>query len=158
MPSTRSSAARSRSSSTRRRAGKPIATRSRSVARRSSAACRTSPRSPPPAPRRRASRPCCAGRSRCARSRSITVPRAEPPSAGAGSAEPLADLLQALERPLEYLAGDDFRRAADTKLPLDAIAARIERARATAGPAHEPALAELGEIVAALRHGDDAVA
>jgi ATP-dependent DNA helicase RecG len=105
--------------------------------------------------RRRASRRCCAARSRYVRSRSITVPPAEPPPAGAAA---LADLLQALERPLEYLAADDFRRAAETKLPLDAIADRVARARVTAGAAHEATLIELAEIVAALRHGDDPAA
>jgi ATP-dependent DNA helicase RecG len=65
-------------------------------------------------------------------------------------------VLQALERPLAYLAADDFRRAGETGLPLEAIAARIERARAASGPEHGAVLAELAEIVEALgrRAGD----
>jgi hypothetical protein len=60
-------------------------------------------------------------------------------------------VLQALERPLEYLAADDFRRAAETKLPLDAIAARIARARAGADVATAAILAELDDVVRALQ-------
>jgi ATP-dependent DNA helicase RecG len=63
----------------------------------------------------------------------------------------VAEVLQALERPLEYLAADDFRRAADTTLPLDAIGARIARARAGADVATAPVLAELDDVVASLR-------
>jgi ATP-dependent DNA helicase RecG len=70
----------------------------------------------------------------------------------------LADVVQALERPLAYLAADDFRRAQYTTLPLDAIADRIARARAGAGPAAVAVLEELAEIVTSLqgRTGDPA--
>jgi ATP-dependent DNA helicase RecG len=65
-------------------------------------------------------------------------------------------VLQALERPLEYLAADDFRRAAETTLPLDAIAARIARARSAADAATAAVLTELDDVVQALqaRAGD----
>jgi ATP-dependent DNA helicase RecG len=64
---------------------------------------------------------------------------------------PLAELLQALAPPLEYLAADGFRRLDQTRLPLLALAARLARARAQA-PA-DAALAELDAILAALREG-----
>jgi ATP-dependent DNA helicase RecG len=60
-------------------------------------------------------------------------------------------VVQALERPLTYLASDDFRRAGETTLPLDAIAERIARARAAGAAALDPVLGELADIVAALR-------
>ncbi len=65
-------------------------------------------------------------------------------------------MLQALERPLEYLATDDFRRASETMLPLEAIATRIARARAASDVEQGPVLAELAAIVATLleRGGD----
>src|SRR6185369_4240833 len=134
-------------SSTRRRVARPIATRSRSAGRRSNAACRTSPRSQRRRPRPRASRRCTAARSRCGRCRSTTVPASSPGAAPAGA---LGEVLQALERPLEYLAADDFRRAADTVLPLDAIAARIARARAV-DDGRDAVLAELAGIVEELQ-------
>ncbi len=62
---------------------------------------------------------------------------------------PLAELLQALGPPLEYLAADDFRRLDQTRLPLPALAERLARALA-AGPA-DATMAELGGILAALR-------
>ena len=65
------------------------------------------------------------------------------------SSTPLADLLQTLAPPLEYLAGDDFRRLESTRLPLAAVAERLRRARA-AGGAGAPVLEELERIVAAL--------
>jgi len=64
---------------------------------------------------------------------------------------PLAELLQALAPPLEYLAADDFRRLDQTRLPLPALAERLARARAQA-PA-DAALAELDAILVALREG-----
>src|SRR6185503_13880187 len=153
MPSTRSCVARWCWSSTRRPGERPIAIPSRSAGRRSNAGCRTSPPSPPPRRPPRASRPCCGDRSRCARCRCITVPRSDAPPAPGGA---LAEVLQALERPLEYLATDDFRRAGETMLPLEAIATRIARARAASDGEHEPVLAELAGIVATLleRGGD----
>jgi ATP-dependent DNA helicase RecG len=69
--------------------------------------------------------------------------------AAAGSA-PLAALLRALVPPLEYLAADDFRRVADTRLPLGALSARVADARRAAPGTAAPALAELGRILDAL--------
>src|SRR6185369_16600040 len=142
-----SGAATSRSSSTRPKGTRRIATRSRSVGRRSSAACRTSRPSPRPLRPPKASRPWATARSRCGRSRSTTAttPEAQDPAAA------LAGVVQALERPLTYLASDDFRRAGETTLPLDAIAERIARARAAGAAALDPVLGELADIVAALR-------
>ncbi len=65
---------------------------------------------------------------------------------------PLAELLQALAPPLEYLAADDFRRLDQTRLPLDALAARLARARAGSGGAAAAPLAELSEVFATLQH------
>jgi ATP-dependent DNA helicase RecG len=64
------------------------------------------------------------------------------------SSTPLADLLQTLAPPLEYLAGDDFRRLESTRLPLAAVAERMSRARAAGAGA--PVLEELEGIIAAL--------
>src|SRR5262249_60277714 len=55
--------------------------------------------------------------------------------AGMSGTTPLAELLQALAPPLEYLAADDFRRVQHTHLPLPALADRAPRARAAASPA-----------------------
>ena len=65
---------------------------------------------------------------------------------------PLAELLQALAPPLEYLATDDFRRLDQTRLPLDALAARLAHARAGSGGAAAAPLAELSEVFATLQH------
>jgi ATP-dependent DNA helicase RecG len=70
----------------------------------------------------------------------------------AGSA-PLAELLQALAPPLEYLAADGFRRLDQTRLPLVALAERVARARAAAPAAAGAALAELEDILAGLSGG-----
>ncbi|TMA94992.1 MAG: hypothetical protein E6J70_17030, partial [Deltaproteobacteria bacterium] len=70
-----------------------------------------------------------------------------PPERGA----PLAELLQALAPPLEYLAADDFRRLDQTRLPLDALASRVARARAASPPAAAAPLAELDDLLATLR-------
>jgi ATP-dependent DNA helicase RecG len=60
----------------------------------------------------------------------------------------LAALLTALAPPLEFLAADDFRQAARTILPLDAIRARVAAACAGAGdPALARSLAELSEVI-----------
>jgi ATP-dependent DNA helicase RecG len=63
---------------------------------------------------------------------------------------PLAELLQALAPPLEYLAADDFRRLDQTRLPLPVLAERVRRARA-AGAAKAAPLAELEGILHALQ-------
>ena len=51
------------------------------------------------------------------------------------AAAPLAELLQALAPPLEYLAADGFRRSIRPALPLGALAERVARARADGRPA-----------------------
>ena len=66
---------------------------------------------------------------------------------GGGS---LAELLDALAPPLEYLAADGFRQAARTRLPLRTLAERVARARADAAPGVDRALGELDEVLAAL--------
>ncbi len=66
------------------------------------------------------------------------------------AAAPLAELLQTLAPPLEYLAADDFRRADQTRLPLGALSERLERARTAAGEDAGGALAELVETGGAL--------
>ena len=66
---------------------------------------------------------------------------------------PLAEVVQALERPLAYLAARDYRGLEHTRLPLEAIAERIERAQAGAGATAAAALAELSTIVGQLRAG-----
>ena len=69
------------------------------------------------------------------------------------SGEPveLAALLTALAPPLEYLAADDFRHAARTMLPLDAIEHRLDAARAaTVDPPGVAALDELHDLLARL--------
>jgi ATP-dependent DNA helicase RecG len=63
---------------------------------------------------------------------------------------PLAELLDALAPPLEYLAADGFRQAARTRLPLRTLAERLARARAQAAPGVDRALGELDEVLAAL--------
>jgi ATP-dependent DNA helicase RecG len=70
------------------------------------------------------------------------------------AAGPLAELLQALAPPLEYLAADDFRRLEQTRLPLPALAARMARARA-ARP-DDATLGELAGILDALGAADAA--
>ncbi|HEV7734924.1 MAG TPA: hypothetical protein VGR62_22335, partial [Candidatus Binatia bacterium] len=67
----------------------------------------------------------------------------------AGSA-PLAELLQALAPPLEYLATDDFRRLDQTRLPLRALAERLERARVSAPADIVPTLDALDGILRGL--------
>jgi ATP-dependent DNA helicase RecG-like protein len=77
-----------------------------------------------------------------------------PPSSGATTrSAPLAELLRTLGPPLEYLAADDFRRLDQTRLPLATLAERTARARAEAGGVAEAPLAELEEILEALRGG-----
>src|SRR5262249_59447889 len=76
--------------------------------------------------------------------------RQRPRAMTAGSG-PLAELLDALAPPLEYLAADGFRQAARTSLPLRALTERLARARAEAGPGGDRALGELDEVLAALR-------
>src|SRR5262249_18793544 len=98
--------------------------------------------------RRRESRPCCRVRSPCARCRS-TIARTR--DAVSTREEPLEEVVQALERPLAYLAARGFRGVEHTRLPLDAIAERIARARREARGDVAQALAALDEIVAALR-------
>jgi ATP-dependent DNA helicase RecG len=66
----------------------------------------------------------------------------------------LADLLQALAPPLEYLATDDFRRLDQTRLPLPALRERVARARAEDSPGATGPLAELADILTALPGGD----
>ncbi len=63
---------------------------------------------------------------------------------------PLAELLQALAPPLEYLAADGFRRAEQTRLPLPALAERVRRARDAGPPGVTQALDELDGILARL--------
>jgi ATP-dependent DNA helicase RecG len=63
---------------------------------------------------------------------------------------PLAELLQALAPPLDYLAADDFRHLDKTRLPLPALTERVARARAAAPAAGAAPLAELAGILAAL--------
>src|SRR5439155_1309053 len=58
---------------------------------------------------------------------------------------------QAIAPPLEYLAADDFRRLDQTRLPLDALASRVARARAASPPAAAGPLAELDDLLATLR-------
>jgi ATP-dependent DNA helicase RecG len=65
--------------------------------------------------------------------------------------EPLEEVVQALERPLAYLAARGFRGVEQTHLPLDAIAERIARARRQAEGDVASTLAALDEIVASLR-------
>jgi ATP-dependent DNA helicase RecG len=65
---------------------------------------------------------------------------------------PLAELLQALAPPLEYLAADDFRRLEQTRLPLPVLAERLRRARADAPGVSAP-LAELEQILDELQRG-----
>jgi ATP-dependent DNA helicase RecG len=69
------------------------------------------------------------------------------------AAAPLGELLRALAPPLEYLAADGFRRLDQTRLPLTALAERVQRARAGAGPELEALLDELRAILDALRGG-----
>src|SRR5262245_18769854 len=69
-------------------------------------------------------------------------------AAGGG---PLVELLAALAPPLEYLAASDFTGAARTRLPLDALAERIARARPVVPAEMRETLAELDAIVADLR-------
>jgi ATP-dependent DNA helicase RecG len=64
------------------------------------------------------------------------------------SETPLAGLLRALAPPLEYLAGDDFRRAGSTRLPLPSLRALAARARASG--VTQPALVELADILDAV--------
>jgi ATP-dependent DNA helicase RecG len=66
---------------------------------------------------------------------------------GGGS---LAELLDALAPPLEYLAADGFRQAARTRLPLRTLTERVARARTDAAPGVDRALSELDEVLAAL--------
>ena len=66
---------------------------------------------------------------------------------------PLAELLQALAPPLEYLAADDFRRVQQTHLPLPALAERVARARTAAPPAAAATLVELERILGELASG-----
>ncbi|HWP65483.1 MAG TPA: hypothetical protein VNO26_06195, partial [Candidatus Limnocylindria bacterium] len=68
-----------------------------------------------------------------------------------GQPAELEALLVALAPPLEYLAADDFRHAARTTLPLDAIESRLAAARkATNDPAATPALDELRDVLGRL--------
>jgi ATP-dependent DNA helicase RecG len=69
-------------------------------------------------------------------------------AAGGG---PLVELLAALAPPLEYLAASDFTGAARTRLPVDALAERIARARHAPPAGVRETLAELDAIVGALR-------
>lgn len=64
-------------------------------------------------------------------------------------ASPLDELLRTVGPPLDYLASDDFRRVATTRLPLAAIDARLALARADAPAALHAVLDELR----ALLHG-----
>ena len=66
---------------------------------------------------------------------------------------PLGDLLRALTPPLEYLAADGFRHVEQTRLPLAALAERVQRARAGAGPGLSGLLDELRHILEALQAG-----
>src|SRR5688572_1427249 len=63
----------------------------------------------------------------------------------------LAALLTALAPPLEFLAGDDFRAAARTSLPLDAIDGRLAEAKAgVRDPSTRRALDALGDLIGRL--------
>ena len=66
---------------------------------------------------------------------------------------PLAELLQALAPPLEYLAADDFRRLEQTRLPLPVLAERLRRARADVSSSVAAPLAELEQILEELQRG-----
>src|SRR5207249_11079970 len=97
---------------------------------------------------------CAGGRSACGRCRTTTGLRErERRISMSGAAAPLADLLQALAPPLEYLAADDFRRLDQTRLPLPALAERVRRARASGPPGAAGPLAELEGILDGLRTG-----
>ncbi|MGH7893544.1 MAG: ATP-dependent DNA helicase RecG [Candidatus Binatia bacterium] len=67
----------------------------------------------------------------------------------------LDEVVQVLERPLAYLAARDFQGVERTRLPLDAIAERIERARVGADPAVGAMLEELGVVIDGLRRATD---
>jgi ATP-dependent DNA helicase RecG len=62
-------------------------------------------------------------------------------------ASPLDELLRVLGPPLDYLAADDFRRVATTRLPLPAIEARFTEARDGASAAARLLLDELHRLV-----------
>lgn len=69
------------------------------------------------------------------------------------AAAPLAELLQGLAPPLEYLAAEDFRRHEQVKLPVAALRERAARAREQASPALAASLAELEAILDGLAAG-----
>src|SRR6185369_3570332 len=69
------------------------------------------------------------------------------PSVVSPAGAPLGDLLQALAPPLEYLAADGFRHVEQTRLPLAALAERVQRARPAAGAALGALLDELRGIL-----------
>ncbi len=71
----------------------------------------------------------------------------------AAAGTPLAELLQALAPPLDYLAADDFRRLDQTRLPLRALGERLARARASAAPDVRATLDALDLILTALGEG-----